>query len=205
MRRPAKGASRGDASASLVDAWWATVLAGDVSQPHPIFGAVKVHLHGGLLRLSGELESDADRNELVRQARQRIRHGIDSVDVSGLTTASRPENHGILEQTLISAFPSRDAAQFARDFVIRHSRVVPTQNEIVDRNHSDRLRALIPDDFGRDARKALDGGHALLSLKVDETDAFRVRELLEEDTRSEWTMAAPPQVIASITHQSTHG
>src|SRR6267142_1588344 len=146
MRRPAKGASRGDASASLVDAWWATVLAGDVSQPHPI-----------------------------------------------------------LEQTLISAFPSRDAAQFARDFVIRHSRVVPTQNEIVDRNHSDRLRALIPDDLHRDACKALDGGHALLILKVDETDAFRVRELLEEDTRSEWTMAAPPQVIASIRHQSTHG
>jgi hypothetical protein len=37
------------------------VLAGDVSEPHPVFGDVRVQLRGGLLRLSGELESDADR------------------------------------------------------------------------------------------------------------------------------------------------
>jgi hypothetical protein len=187
----------GNTSASLVDAWWATVLAGDLSEPHPTFGDVKVHLHGGLLRLSGELESAADRKELVHQARQRIGHGIDNVDVSGLTTETRGEKPGILEQTLISSFPSRGAAEFARDFVIRHSRVVPKQNEIIDPNHADRLRSVIPDDFVRDARKALDGGHALLVLKVDETEAFRVRELLEEDTRSEWTMTAPPRLITA--------
>ena len=187
----------GNASASLVDAWWATVLAGDLSEPHPIFGGVKVHLHGGLLRLSGELESAGDRRELVHQARQRIGHGIDNVDVSRLTTAGRREKRGILEQTLISAFPNRDAARFARDFVIKHGRVVPKLNEIVDSNHADRLRSLIPDDFVGDARKALDSGHALLVLAVDETEAFRVRELLEEETRSEWTMAAPPQVVAA--------
>jgi len=192
----ARAAPRANASASLIDAWWATVLAGDVSEAHPVFGDVRVQLRGGLLRLSGELESDADRNELIRQARQRIGHGIDSVDVSGLTTANRRERPGILEQTLISAFPSRDAAEFARDFVIRHSRVVPKLSEIIDPSQAGKLRALMPDDFVLDARKALDGGHALLILTVDETEAFRVRELLDEDTRSEWTMGAPPQLSA---------
>jgi hypothetical protein len=201
----ARGALRSNASASLVDAWWARVLAGDLSEFHPVFGDVKVHLHGGLLRLSGELESDADWKELVRQARLRFGHGIDDVDVSGLTVASRREKPGILEQTLISAFPSRDAAEFARDFVIRHSRVVPKQSEIVDQNHADKLRTLIPGDFVRDARKALDGGHALLILRVDETEAFRVRELLEEDTRSEWTMVAPPELSGGTRHETRVG
>jgi len=50
--------------------------------------------------------------------------------------------------------------------------------------------------FARAARKALDSGQALLILTVDETEAFRVRELLEEDTRSEWTVAAPPHLSA---------
>jgi hypothetical protein len=36
-----------------------------------------------------------------------------------------------------------------------------------------------------------------LILTIDETEAFRVRELLEEDTRSEWTIATPPQLLAA--------
>jgi hypothetical protein len=196
-KRGADGPSHANASASLVDAWWATVLAGDVSEPHPIFGDVRVQLHGGLLRLKGELESEAERKELVRQARQWIGHGIDRVDISGLTTASRRERAGILEQTLMSAFPSRAAAEFAHDFVVKHSRVVPKQSDILDAKHADRLRAMIPSEFLPEARKALEGGHALLVLTVDETEAFRVRELLDEDTRSEWTIAAPPQPAAA--------
>jgi hypothetical protein len=35
-----------------------------------------------------------------------------------------------------------------------------------------------------------------LILTVDETEAFRVRELLEEDTRSEQTLASPPHLSA---------
>lgn len=193
---PVTGSPRADTSASLIDAWWATVLAGDVSEPHPVFGDVKVQLQGSRLRLSGELESEAERKDLVDQARQRIGHGIDAVDASDLKVTRRREKPGILEQTLVSAFPSPDAAEFARDFVIKHSRVVPKQSEIVDTNRADILRKVVPGDFARAARKALDSGQALLILTVDETEAFRVRELLEEDTRSEWTVASPPQPSA---------
>jgi hypothetical protein len=195
-KAPVAGSPRANTSASLIDAWWATVLAGDVSEPHPVFGDVKVQLRGSRLRMLGELESVAERKDLVEQARQRIGHGIDGLDVSHLKVTTRKEKPGILEQTLISAFPSRDAAEFARDFVLKHSRVVPKQSEIVDTNHAETLRKLVPGDFARAARKALDSRQALLILTVDETEVFRVRELLEEDTRSEWTLASPPQLSA---------
>jgi hypothetical protein len=55
---------------------------------------------------------------------------------------------------------------------------------------------LLPDDVARDmGGKALDSGHALLILRIDETEAFKVRELLDEDTRSEWTVAMPPRLV----------
>ena len=194
MRRQITHASRGS-TASLVDAWWASVLAGDVYDPHPIHRNVKVRLHGGLLRLSGELESIKDRDELVHQARERIGHGIDRVDVAGLEVVHRDEKPGILEQTLISAFPGREAAEYARQFVLEHSGVVPVRSDIVDAGSAERLRRMLPDDVAGDAGRALVSGHALLILRVDETEAFKVRELLDEETRSEWTVAMPPRRI----------
>jgi hypothetical protein len=170
-------------------------MAGDVYDPHPVHRDVKVRLHGGRLRLSGELQSIEDRDELVRQARERIGHGIDHVDVSGLEVVSRAEKPGVLEQTLVSAFPGGEAADYAREFVLEHSRVVPMRSDIVDAGSADRLRRMLPDDVARDVGKALDAGHAILILRVDETEAFKVRELLDEDTRSEWTVALPPRRI----------
>ena len=176
-------------------AWWASVLAGDAYDPHPIHRDVKVRLHGSRLRLSGELESIEDRDELVRQARERIGHGIDHVDVSGLKVVNRDEKPGILEQTLISAFPGREAAEYAREFVLKHSRVVPRQSDTVDAGSAEKLHRTLPEDVAWGVGRALDSGHALLILRVDETEAFKVRELLDEDTRSEWTVAMPPRRI----------
>lgn len=179
----------------MVDAWWASVLAGDVYDPHPIHRDVKVRLHGGRLRLSGELESIEDRDALVRQARERIGRGIDHVDVSCLKVVNRDEKPGILEQTLISAFPGPEAAEYAREFVLEHSRTVPMRSDIVDVGSAERRRRMLPDHVAGNVGRALETGHALLILHVDETEAFKVRELLDEDTRSEWTVAMPPRRI----------
>jgi hypothetical protein len=194
MKGPITRANR-ESNASLVDAWWASVLAGDVYDPHPIHRDVKVRLHGGRLRLSGEIGSIKDRDELVRQARARIGRGIDHVDASALKAVNHDEKPGILEQTLISAFPGREAAEYARDFVLEHSRVVPMQSDIVDAGSAQRLRRRLPDDVASDVGRALGDGHALLIIRIDETEAFKVRELLDEDTRSKWTVAMPPRRI----------
>jgi hypothetical protein len=197
-RTPTRAPQPDKKSASLLEAWWESVLAGDIDEPHPIYRDVKVQLHGGRLRLSGELDSVEARAELVGQARERIGRGIDRVDVSDLVVAKHQEKPGILEQTLISAFPNRVAAEYARDFVLKHSRVIPKQDDVLDANDGDKVRRLIPEDFAPEARNALDAGRAILILRVDETEAFRVRELLEEDTRSEWTIAAPPELAAAV-------
>src|SRR3979411_1906310 len=178
MSRPTSSATP-TADKSLIDGWWATVLAGDVYQPHPLYGSLRVRLDGRRLRPSAELESDEDRSERVRQARERIGRGIDRVDVSHLSVANRREKSGILDQTLISAFPSRAAAEFARDFVIKLSRVVPKQSDIVDADHVDELGRAVPEDFLKEARKAVDSGGGLLILRGDETDAFERPALLE--------------------------
>jgi hypothetical protein len=199
---PRRTGSPGGDEAALSSAWWAHVLAGDVDEPHPLHGsAVQVRLRGTRLRLAGELESEEDRDELVTQARSRIGKGIGSVDVADLKVAHRRERRGILDQTMISAFPNRAAAEFARDFVIKHSRVVPQQHDIVDATHSDNLRAIVPADFTGKVTRALDTGLAVLVLRVDETAAFRVREILDEETRSQWTVAMPP-VLASARRQA---
>jgi hypothetical protein len=198
MKRTTEPAVQPDQkNASLVQAWWESVLAGNVYEPHPIYRDVKVQLQGGRLRLSGELDSAEDRAELVRQARERIGRGIDQVDVSNLAVAKHTEKPGVLEQTLVSAFPSRAAAEYARDFVLKHSRVAPKLDDILDATDADKRDRLVLAEFGSDARKAIDAGRAILILRVDETDAFRVRELLDEDTRSEWTIATPPQLAAA--------
>jgi hypothetical protein len=182
------------AAAARVDAWWASVLAGDVSEPHPVYVGLTAHIDAGRLRLAGELDSENQRDQLVRQASERIGRGIERLDLSRLTVAGKKERPGILHQTLMSAFPSLAASEFGRAFVLKHSRVPPLHAEVVDSEHADRLAALLPDEFIRDAGKALNKGGALLIVRVDETTAFRMRELLEQETRSDWTIAVPPQL-----------
>jgi hypothetical protein len=38
----------------------------------------------------------------------------------------------------------------------------------------------------------------VLVMRVDETDAFTVRGLIEEETRCHWTLATPPEVAARV-------
>jgi hypothetical protein len=172
-----QGVQPPDDFAVRTKAWWAAVLAGQVDEPHPIYGsAICVQWHAGVLRLLGELESKADRSGLVQEAKSWVGRGINGVDASGLTVASKKEEPGILDQTLIAAFSSPEVARFALSYVVDHSRIVPKTQEIVDPKHADRLRRLLPEDFAEDARKALDSGETVVILRVDETAVFRVRD-----------------------------
>ena len=171
------------------------MLAGETGEAHPIFGdQVKVHLREGRLTLSGDLDRREDRSALLRQASSRIGRGINHVDASALRVADRHEKAGILEQTLVAAYPDRATAGLARKLVLEHSRVAPKEEGIVDHADARRLRELVPKEFVDDATKRIEHGDALLILRVDETAGFKVRELLEEDTRSTWTIATPPRL-----------
>jgi hypothetical protein len=105
---------------------------------------------------------------------------------------NRNEKLGVLDQTLIAAFADREVAEFARRYLIESRRIKAKHVEILDAKQESRARRLLPEGFMSDIRKAFDAGRAVLILRVDETAAFRVRELLAEETRSLWTVATPP-------------
>ena len=176
-----------------VSTWWAAVLAGVVDEPHPLHGAdVRVTFKGGTLRLSGELPTEEDKSELLAEAREYVGHGIDGVDARQLKVIKSGERPGILDQTLIAAFADREVAELARRYLVDSRRIAAKHVEILDARQEGRARGLLPDGFAKDLHKAFDAGRAVLILRVDETAAFRVRELLAEETRSLWTVATPP-------------
>jgi hypothetical protein len=182
---------------SRVSAWWDAVIAGEADEAHPIHGEnLSARVKNGRLELSGRLARPNDRNELVMQARSRIGHGIREVDDTHLRVADHRERRGVLEQTLVAAFPDRGTATLARKVVLERSRITPLLETIVDHDHAANLRDLVPAEFVDDLKKRIERGEALLVLRVDETDAFTMRALLEEETRSTWTIATPPAVNA---------
>lgn len=188
-----KGEQPPESSAHRVRTWWATILAGLIDEPHPIYGAdVAVTFKGGTLRLSGELSSEAERKQLLEEARAHVGHGIDAVDAKQLKVTKSREKPGLLDQTLIAAFADPEVAEFARRYLVESRRIDAKHVEILDAKQEDRARELLPDAFLTDVRKAFDCGQAVLILRVDETSAFRVRELLAQETRSLWTVATPP-------------
>lgn len=192
-----KPAPTPDGLDTLVAAWWDMVVAGEADEPHPIHGEVlNVRLDGGRLKISGEVESKEDRDEMLRQARQRIGRGITEVDASGLKVAVRKERPGVLDQTIVAAYPNRETARLALKFVLERSRIVPKRKLVLASRGARPSTRALPEEFAGDIRKHLDEGHAVLILQVDETEVFRVRALLEEDTRSIWTITTPPEVAA---------
>jgi hypothetical protein len=180
-------------SAARIKSWWAAVLAGQVDEPHPIHGAdLDVAFKGGSLHLSGELVSEDDRTKVVEEARGYVGRGIDEVDANHLTIAKTREKPGILDQTLIAAFANRAVAEFARAHLVENRRVKPKVAEVLDPSDEARARELLPDAFVGDVQKAFKASDSVLILRVDETSAYRVRELLAQETRSLWTIATPP-------------
>ena len=190
----AKEGRAGREGGASVEAWWNTVLAGAAVGPHPRQGeGVGVRLVDGRLLLLGQVEDERDRAELIGQARARLGRGVNEVDATRLRVRDRRERRGILDQTLVAALPNRQAAELVREFVVEHARITPKVEAIVEPDRPDALGRLLPAELLPDTAKVLRGGLVLLVLRVDETDAFTVRTLLEEDTRSTWTVAAPPE------------
>lgn len=190
--------SRHAPDAVAIDAWWNAVLAGGVDEPHPVHGDdLMVSIRHGVLRLVGALPAEEDKTELLSQARDFVGHGIDKVDARHLKVVKREDKPGILEQTLIAAFPNRAVAELTRNYLVDVRRLKAKQLEILDRGQEDRARQTLPEDFLGDIQKALKAGEAILVVRVDEIDAFKLREMLAEDTRSHWTVVAPPTPMAS--------
>jgi hypothetical protein len=179
--------------AVAIDAWWNAVLAGGGGEPHPVHDDdLNASIRHGVLRLAGTLPTEEDRKELLAKADAFVGHGIDKVDARRLKVVQQKDKPGILEQTLIATFRSRDVAALARDYLVGIRRLKAKRLEILDRGDADTVGGLVPEDFADDVKNAVTAGEAVLVVCVDETDAFKVREMLAEDTRSRRTVCTPP-------------
>jgi hypothetical protein len=182
-----------------IDAWWNAVLAGGVDEPHPVHGDdLRVSIRHGALHLVGTLPTEADKNELLARGGDFVAHGIDRIDARHLKVAKLTEKSGILEQTLIAGFRNREVAELARQYLVDIRRLKAKQLEILDRDQASKVRRLVPEGFVSDIEQALEAGEAVLIVRVDETEAFKVREMLAEDTRSRRTVATPPVPVPGM-------
>ncbi len=118
-----------------------------------------------------------------------------SYDVSRLRIRPHDEKPGLTSQTLLAAFTHRDTARVALEYFLEHTSSKPLHAEIIDRDAD--VDPNLPSELLDAARAQLDRGMTLIAVEVDETEAFRARALLEEDTTSTWTVASPPSVLAN--------
>ena len=167
------------------------MLVGHTDDSHPVYGdSVRARLHGGVLHLLGELVSDQERQKLIREARQFVGRGLEDVDARRLRVKRPDSPRGVLDQTIIAAYPNADLAEYALEFLREHSRVTPKEAQVLKSDGGPKLERL--GDFAQNVSKALDAGNGVLIIRVDEAEAFEAREMLDEDTRSLWTVATPP-------------
>lgn len=174
--------------------WWVDLMAGASDRPHPMFGErLRARLRGGVLHLSGEVASQRERKAVIQEAGGFVGRGVDDVDARRLRVSRRKDRRGLYDQAMIAAFGNRKLAEFAKTFLSEHGSVDPKSVEIIDPDHAARSR--LAGDFEPEVRQALGDGQAVLLLRADEIDAFELRELLEEETRSLWTIAMPPEPV----------
>jgi hypothetical protein len=175
------------------NAWWSGVELG-VDAPHPRHGdLVRVSIDGDVVRVSATVETAAERDELLREARsalagrgKRIRADID-------VRAQPPARQEPLSQTLVAVYPSSERAGSAAGLLEGHTRVTRRNIELgLSTGQADALAQRV----GTDAtwlRELMTNGRALLLVTVQEPDAFVVRQVLDEETDSLATHVLPPR------------
>lgn len=183
-------------------AWWTSVLSGQVDAPHPVHGTnLKTRLEGETLIVSGTVATEEDRDEIAAETEHLKGHGISTVRNELEVVPEVTDESGLLVQTLVGIFENAERAGFAKGYLEGHVHGGPQLMKVITPDNAGdgraELRALLPEAFWDDAEKALDDGHALLVLTVDETEAFKARELLDEDTRSLQTLLLPPEAAGN--------
>jgi hypothetical protein len=182
-----------------VSAWWTSVLAGQADQSHPIQGThVSAHVDGDTLLVRGSVPSQEDLDEIRAEVEHLAGHGVARVQVEVAVEPRNTDEKGLLRQTLVGLFENREQAGFAAGYLEGHGHVARESMLVIEPEQSGEQErrdavARLGAPFADDVRRRLEQGQSALVVSVDEVDAFRVRELLDEETRSLETLVLPPQ------------
>jgi hypothetical protein len=201
--RTPKSEERLDPLGDSTRAWWTSVLTGEVDSAHPIHGdSLKTRLEGETLIISGTVSTEEDRAAIGAETEHLKGHGVTTIRNGLEVVPELNDQKGLLTQTLIGVFENAELARFAQGYLQGHAHVHPQLLQVIspdpEADGRAALRALVPELYWEDAEKALDQGRGLLILAVDETEAFKARELLDEETRSLRTFILPPEATGNI-------
>jgi hypothetical protein len=193
---PAEGLEPADIRQERARAWWIALLAGQPDQPHPRYGHdLRASIVNGILTLKGILPTRADRARILAEARGFRKQGISEVR-DEIEVSAAEEQEGVLSQTMIGVFESEEQARFAMKYLESHYKPParpPRCRVLGPETQPAELRKVLPGDHVEEARQQLTEGHTLLVVTVDETDAFKARQFLDEETRSLRTIVLPPR------------
>jgi hypothetical protein len=183
---------------NAVRSWWSAVVAGQVDHSHPLHGPdVQGRIEDDTLVITGRVRSESDRAEVEREIEHLIGHGVSRVRNELQVAAESQEEKGLLAQTLVGVFATEEQAGYAAGYLEGHAHFRPQAMAVVAPNdpHNPvaRAHALLPEAYWQDAEQALSAGQTLVIAVVDEVDAFKARELLEEETRSVRIQVLPPE------------
>jgi hypothetical protein len=180
---------------SPIDAWWLSVLAGSSAGSHPVMNEIKARMDGDTVVLSGTVAAERDRDDVEREVR-----GLQSPLITGVRNEievkpTNTEQPGLTTQVVMAFYATAEQAEFAREYLETLDRRTMIDLELAADPSDPSWRALVPPDFHEDVEQALLGERVALIAKADETDAFKLREIIDEETRSLATLVAPPQAV----------
>ena len=176
-----------------VRAWWLEVLSGEQGRDHPIYGPnLRAKLNGDVLEVSGLVESkDADeklRAEILKLTEGgicRVRFKVSVVETRG--------DRGVLKQAIMAFYTNEAQSRMAERYLEGHPVVTPTRVEVLDEQSVALVLKELANTWRRELADGFKKGKSLLLVEVDEVEAFRAIELLD-DTKGVEILVLPPKV-----------
>jgi BON domain-containing protein len=159
--------------------WWTKALLGEQLSAHPVMGCrINVAVDGSAIRLTGEVETAEEAQQIVREAQSL---GMVETVVNDLTIV--PDSQPYHFQTVIAVFPDEERAQVAcnaapswrlRGQEEDHARTLASRDEA--RNWLQRRAAAagVPEDRISRYIHAIERGKTLFADRVPEADALRL-------------------------------
>jgi hypothetical protein len=176
-----------------VRAWWLEVLSGEPGRDHPIYGPnLRANLSGDVLEVSGLVES--------KDAEEKLRTEILTLDEGGICQVRfkvkvvEPHgDRGVLKQTIMAFFTNAQQTRMAERYLEGHPGVTPTRVEVLDEESVVPVLKELANEWRRELADGFRKGKSLLLVEVDEVEAFRAIELLD-DTKGVEILVLPPTV-----------
>ena len=182
-----------DPLAEKVRAWWLGVLSGEPGRDHPIYGSdLRATLRGDILEVSGFVESRNAKEELEREILSLSEGGIRRVRFK-IEVGELQGDRGVLKQAIMAFYTNAAQAHMAERYLEGHSGVKPTYSEVLDEQSATRVLNELAKEWRRELAVGFGKGKSLLLIEVDEVEAFRATELLDE-TNSLEILVLPPKI-----------